>query len=147
MVSIYYKSKRVALHKRLYESKNPSTLVAHMPPHHREFHEWTPDRFLARASAIGDATRRLIVARLDAVKSPEHAYRSCLGVLNLAKKYGDNRLEAACKRATFINAKSYKSLCSILENRLDTQSLPALDLSEQSLMPSHENIRGPEDYN
>ena len=47
-------------------------------------------------------------------RHPEQGYRSCLGVMRLAKTFGRDRLEAACERAVNINARSYSSLHSIL---------------------------------
>ena len=52
-------------------------------------------------------------------RHPEQGYRSCLGVLRLAKTFGRDRLDAACGRALEINAHSYTSLQSILKNGLD----------------------------
>lgn len=34
---------------------------------------------------------------------PEHAYRACLGLLSLSKRYGDARLEAACILALLVD--------------------------------------------
>ncbi len=40
---------------------------------------------------------------------PEHGYRACLGLLNLAKRYDRTRLEAACERALMIRSARYVS--------------------------------------
>jgi len=50
---------------------------------------------------------------------PQQGYRSCLGILRLSKSYGDDRLEKAAHRAITIGAMSYRSVESILKNRLD----------------------------
>jgi hypothetical protein len=75
---------------------------------------------------------------------PEQGYRSSLGILRLGKRYSNERLEAACKRAATIGGKSYKSIKSILEKGLDKQ--PVLDNSCQ-LDIMHDNIRGSNYYN
>ena len=45
------------------------------------------------------ATAALIADILHARRHPEHSYRSCLGILRLAKTYSNPRLEAAAQRA------------------------------------------------
>jgi transposase len=72
-------------------------------------------------------------------KHPEQGYRTCLGVLRLAKAFGKTRLDAGCERALEINAHSYSSLHSILKNGLDRQSL-AHATEEPAI--THPNIRG-----
>jgi len=66
-------------------------------------------------------------------------YRSCLGIINLGKGAGLERLEAACKRALHFQACSYRSIKSILQSRLENQPL-----QEQLPLPSppHDNVRG-----
>ena len=44
-------------------------------------------------------------------------------VLRLGKAYGDERLEAACRRALTLGSHSYKSIESILKHRLDGKHL------------------------
>ena len=72
-------------------------------------------------------------------RHPEQAYRSCLGVLKLARSYGKERLDAACERALEINACSYSSLHSILKNGLDRQRR---DPAPDGPAITHPNIRG-----
>mgnify|MGYP001418027260 CR=1 FL=1 len=44
--------------------------------------------------------------------------------MRLGKRYGAERLEAACRRALALGACSYKSLESILKQGLDAQPVP-----------------------
>jgi transposase len=71
---------------------------------------------------------------------PEQGFRSCLGIMRLGTKYGEERLEAACKRALFMKAYSYKSVESILKNNLDGRELPSERSSGTIVI--HENVRG-----
>jgi hypothetical protein len=75
----------------------------------------------------------------------QQGYRSCLGIMRLGKKYGTERLEAACQRALLLQACSYKSLESILNRQLDRQPLPDA-ATESAVTPEHDNIRGPHYY-
>jgi len=81
---------------------------------------------------------------LGARKHPQQSYRACLGVLRLAKSFGDARLEAACERALHLNAASYRSIHSILKHGLD-RPRPAAG-SQASLPLDHANVRGPDYY-
>ena len=47
----------------------------------------------------GPFTARLVEAMLAARPHPELGYRSALGVISLSRKYGPERVEAACTRA------------------------------------------------
>jgi transposase len=71
-------------------------------------------------------------------------YRSCLGILRLAKTYSAERLEAASQRALQLQAFSYQSLQSILKNSLDRQIL--LEPDNKQAGPHHENVRGSDYY-
>lgn len=76
---------------------------------------------------------------------PEQGFRSCLGIFNLAKKYGNDRVDAACKRALTIKSISYRSIRSILETRLDHAPLP-ITVTKAPLPMEHENLRGSSYY-
>ena len=79
-----------------------------MPKAHQLHLEWTPSRFITWAGTIGPQTAALVEAILADRPHPEQGYRSCLGILRLAKRDGDTRLEAACARAVAVGARSYR---------------------------------------
>jgi len=138
-VAVIYKGNRVATHRRRYEKGRFTTLPEHRPEKHRKYCEWTPDRIIQWAEKTGPETAALVEHILTGRTHPEQGYRSCLGILSLAKKYSRERVEAACKRANAIKAYSYKSVKSILETGFDRQPLP----EEREVKPiEHENIRG-----
>jgi len=70
---------------------------------------------------------------------PELGFRSCLGILRLADRYGPERLEAAASRAHAMGADSYRSVRSILERGLDR--LPEPDAVTPPAL-THANVRG-----
>ena len=94
-----------------------------MPKSHQKMAEWTPDRFIRWAKKIGPQTVQLIMTVLSSRPHPQQGFRSALGILRLAKSYGDHRLEAACKRAMMIGSTSYRSVASILKHGLDQRAL------------------------
>ncbi len=140
-VEIFYKGKRVAAHMRGSGNRRHTTVAEHMPSAHRRYANWTPDRIRTQAAANGPNTETLIDVILRAKPHPEQGFRSCIGILRLAKSHGAERLEAACERALEIGATSYSSVASILKNNLDRRAPrratdgPAID---------HPNIRGPQ---
>jgi len=82
---------------------------------------------------------------MDSRPHPEHGFRACLGVLRLGKRYGPERLEAACARALHIGGARYRSVSSILEHGLD--SLPLEDPQTRLALPKvHPHLRGPDYY-
>jgi transposase len=143
MVEVLHQGKRVAAHPRHGEGRC-STVAAHMPKAHQAHRQWSPQRFLDWAQAIGPATRAVVERQLTDRPHPEHGYRACLGLLSQARGYGEARLEAACARALAIASPSYRSVASILQQGLDQQPL-AID-DEPATVPTHANVRGARYY-
>jgi hypothetical protein len=106
---------------------------------------WDEEYFLKASTAIGENTVAAIRVILKQKTFIEQTYRTCRGTLSLAKRYGNNRLEAACARALFYNTKiTYGALNSILEKNLDKQPLQA---TMNFNLPEHDNLRGAGAYN
>ena len=81
----------------------------------RRHSEWSPERLKAWAAKFGPNTATLIEVILRDRSHPEQGFRSCLGIMRLAKPHGPEALEAACERALTIGARSYSSVHSILK--------------------------------
>ena len=144
VVEVFHKGQRIAAHPRSH-AKLFSTLPEHMPSSHRQHREWSPGRFLNWAGQIGPATGEVVKRQLKDLPHPEHGYRRCLGLLSHARRYGKERLEAACERALAIHSPSYRSVSSILKQGLDRQPLSEEE-PEQGELPLHANVRGPGYY-
>jgi transposase len=144
-IECFYRNKPVAAHRRSRKQGGYTTLKEHMPKSHRQWAEWSPDRFIRWAAKIGPDTAKLIENVIGSRAVAQQGYRSCLGILRLAKRFGDQRLEAASKRALAIGATSYKSIESILKHNLDAQ--PAMPAKESAIDIEHDNIRGARYYN
>lgn len=144
IIEIFYQNKRIASHVRNYGTYGYTTDPLHMPKAHQRHAEWTPERIASWAKKMGEATAQLVEAIMASRPHPQQGFRSCVGILRLAKSYGEDRLESACKRALHIGAHSYKSVESILKNKLDQQPLPSTS-PEEGTPDSHEYIRG-QDY-
>ncbi|HUL68578.1 MAG TPA: IS21 family transposase [Burkholderiaceae bacterium] len=145
-IEVLYHSRRVASHVRSSRHGGYTTVPEHMPASHRAHHEWTPQRLMRWAGTIGAATQRVVTHILETKPHPEQGYRACLGMLALARKYGNRRLEAACERAAALGAKSRKSVASILANGLESQPVQRSLLDDAPALPAHANVRGPKYY-
>lgn len=145
-VEIYLNLVRIAYHRRDYHRNGHTTLMEHMPAHHRfiaSIKGWDPDYFLEKATRVGPETHQVISKILAQKRLVEQTYNSCQGIFRLAKTYGDDRLEAACKRALRGYKTTYTMVKEILEHNLDKEPEQADIFSP---IPHHENIRGPESY-
>jgi transposase len=142
-IEVFYKHRRVASHARSRKHGRFTTHPEHMPPAHREYSEWSPDRFLCWAEKIGPHTAQIVKAILNSRNHPQQAYRSCLGILHLGKRYTDKRLEAACRRALPAGIRSYKGIRNILDAKLDQVGT---DEPATGLLTTHANVRGESYY-
>lgn len=115
-ISVFSGTERIAMHKRSYSYKGSHvTNPNHMPDSHRDFTEWTGDRFRTWAKKKGDGVAQVIEAILKAKPIEQQAYRSCRAVIALAEKHGDKTLDEACMRALAISrVPSYKTVKTIL---------------------------------
>lgn len=139
-VEVYKGARRVASHAREHGRRRYVTDPAHMPPSHRAHLEWTPSRLVEWARTVSPHAAALAEKILASKPHPEHSYRACLGLMALAKRYGNERLGAACQRALASGAVSYTSVKSILAQNLDRAPLPAS--SPVPAPAEHENLRG-----
>ena len=138
-VEIFYQHNRVASHVRDDRRGFPSTIDEHMPKSHQEYIGVTPSKLIEQGKRIGEKTGELIEYILNDRKYPPQGYRSCLGIIRLAKNYSNVRLEGACQRALSIGGHSYTSVVSILKLGLDQQTVKN---KPQQLSIRHDNIRG-----
>jgi transposase len=146
-VEILHAHQRVATHVRSYGPKNKSVIAPeHRPRSHRDYGDWPPERFVNWGRSIGTNVGTLIEAMFRSERHPDLRYRSALGVIRLAKSYGPERADAACRRALEIRSPSYRSVQTILKHALDRNPLP---LERVSLQPAaatkvrtHEHVRG-----
>ena len=142
-VEIYHKYVRIAVHSRLRSPYNYTTTKEHLASSHQFITEWTPQRFINWGGSIGESVKQLIINILQKKQHPEQAYKSCMGVLSLAKKVGNQRLINACSRALDYGIYNYKIVQNILEKGFDKIEQ---DKDPQQELPFHQNIRGKKYY-
>jgi transposase len=142
VVEIFHEGVRIASHVRDDVKGRASTDPEHMPPRHRHYLEWSPERFESWAKKIGPETEKLICAVMARYRHPALGYRSCLGILRLEERYGAARLEAAAARTLRFGGASYKSVSHILKSGLDRKPGSLAAPAPEPLF--HENLRGPD---
>jgi transposase len=107
-VEIFCKGERIAAHLRMSSNGRHTTIPEHMPSSHRRYANWTIERILREAAAIG--------------------------ILRLTKPFGAARVAAAASRALEIGARTYGSVKSILDNNLDRHAQPRRAGSDEAIL-------------
>lgn len=144
IVEVYKDGTRIAAHARpngLGAARGRHTTTPdHMPEAHRKHGEWNAARLVQWAAQVGEHTAAFVEALIASREHPEQGYRAALGVLRLTKEYGEVRVDAACRRALYLRALSFRSVQSILRNKLD--ALPVEPEVETVKPAMHANVRG-----
>jgi transposase len=139
-VAIYHNTVRVVQHRRCRQRGQYTTKSEHMPKHHQFFDSWSAQKFTSWAQNIGEETF-LVVSRLLKDKPHEQqAYKSCLGILNLAKEVGSERLNWACRRALNYSRISYRDVRGYLDEILRCEKDDEED-KQVLLFAQHKNLR------
>lgn len=138
VVQVYQDHKMLALHPR---SDLPGKFVTnrqHYPPNKVAYLMKTPQWCLRRAADIGPSCEEMIRRLLG--DQVVNRLAAAQGILHLAKKYGEARIEAACSRALAHETVEYKAINNILQKGLDQAPLQP-DGSGQLHFPFLENPR------
>ena len=141
MVEIFFQGKSVAIHPRNFRPGRFSTLREHMPANHQFMEDINSERLIKWADSIGPQTNALVKATLQSRPFPQQAYRSCLGILGLAKKYNPALLEQACQTVFEAKVFSYRAVAQEVVYLQKQTTPPPVET-----LPTHENIRGAEYY-
>jgi len=145
-LSVYDDIEIVAVHDR-FSGKGHKyiTIQDHLASQHKYLSEWNPQKFMEMATAIDEVVANYISKILSREMYPEQSYKSCSGVLNLAKRVGKQRLINACRRADGYGLYNYGIIDQILRSKADNIAFEDNEPTNPSI-PLHENIRGQEYY-
>lgn len=144
-VEVYFDHQRIAWHPRSLHGRGYTTLGEHMPPNHQAvaaMKGWSREELLCKASRLGPSVGEAADKILGNSVYMEQNYKSCYGMLMLEKRYGSERLEAACRLALTGMRINYTMIKNILHAGMDKQIHPSKELP----LPIHSNIRGPQQY-
>ena len=131
----------VATHPRLRKIGDASTFPEHMPSTHRFKAEWTPERLVAWAARVGPNVEAVAEAMLTSQEHPEVAFRACLGLIRLEKKFGRERTDKACAASIAMRIGTYRHVKKLLQHGLEEACIPAPQ-PLPALADAHTNIRG-----
>lgn len=147
-VEAYHQQERIAFHVRNSTEPKYNLIAGHMPKNHQamiEMQGWTIEGLIQRAGWVGEYTRQAASRIINSSIYPEQNFKACNAMILLQKKYGKDRLEAACRRAANIERPTLSLIRNILQAGLDKQPL-LFDEQQHRPLPEHENIRGTNYY-
>lgn len=138
-VEIYFRGKRIALHQREKGQCRYITIEEHMPPNHkaaRAVEGYTKQDIIKQAGQIGESTQKVVEDIINRNKYEAQAFKSALGVIHLAKKYGVERLEKANEKLIYFHP-NYSSIRDYLSKNID--QIPSIKIEEKVIL--HDNLR------
>ena len=104
-------------HPRLPRAGMYATVDEHLPPEAIAYKMQDPQWCLKQAGRVGPHCKTLIdILFADRVLDN---LRAAQGIVGLAKRFGNTRLEAACKRALDYDNPRYRTVKTILQKGLD----------------------------
>jgi len=145
LVEIYYNNERIASHHRDFIPYEYTFNDQHRPTPHQFVLKWNPERFINWGQEIGTEAGQVIQQVLQSKTHPEQAFRSCMGILNLAKKHPKDDFLKACKKASESGCYTYRFIANTLKNKMFNLE-PEEELNQLKIN-FHDNIRGKEWYN
>jgi len=109
----------VASHNRCFIKRTYITDPSHMPPFYYSSLDigcYDGAMFRKWAKHIGDKTYQLIDGLLSNKPVEQQAYKSCMAILQLARKYGARRLNSACNLALLSGRCNFYTVRKFLTN-------------------------------
>ncbi|WP_286761829.1 hypothetical protein [Salegentibacter sp. UBA1130] len=142
LVKIYSKADPIATHLRNHRKGGYTTRKEHLCSHHQYYKERSPTYYMQRGYNHSETLYRYMEALFKQDKYPEQLYKTCDGIMNLARKTNLEPFTKACDIALEHQNYSYKFLKQVLENRMTEYPEEPVIKS----LPSHGNIRGASSY-
>ncbi|MGE8421863.1 MAG: Mu transposase domain-containing protein [Sphingobacterium siyangense] len=144
LVNIYCEGKQIATHPREIGA-GYTTRFEHFASNNGHQMRRSPDYYIGLAAQRSAGLTRLIKRIFDMEKTPELAFRTCDGLLNLQRKTQPNVFEEACEIAYNNDLLGYKRVAGII--RQCALAKMQHTIQQTTLLPEHENIRGKGYYN
>lgn len=138
IVEIYHNNTLIAVHSRDRTAGKHTTKKEHMPQSHEFMSSWSAERLINWGKKVGPQTTKQIELKISSKSHPEQSYRSCLGLLSMAKKYGNERIETVCAMVNVYGATPLGKIKRILEIHAD--KLAQHNVQRPAI--NHTNIRG-----
>ena len=112
----------IATHERAQKAGERKTVQDHLPPEKIPALIMDQDVVRVEAEAAGPAVLQVVQAMLD--DPVRYRLPTARKLVLLRKRYADERLDAACRRALAFEDGSYRTIRRILEHKLDQDETP-----------------------
>jgi transposase len=141
-VEVFYKYQKIADHVRDKRRHKYTTDKEHLAINQKYVASWSHEFFVTQGNKISSVVGQYMARLMETKPHAEQGFKSCAGILNLAKRVGHERLIKACQRATEYEAFNYATIEDILRRNLDSVD-PKNEIPENDITtPLHQNIRG-----
>jgi transposase len=137
-VRIFVKSEMVAMHARDAKPHSYTSVNDHMPSHHRQYLDRSPEYYELWASKTSEHLLEAVKIIIASKKHPEQAYKSCEGLRSLERRHGKTTLSMACKQALDIGVINYGYINRIIQSGMVYQT----ESPQVATTPPHDNVRG-----
>jgi hypothetical protein len=118
-IEIFLRGRRLAVHPLIANVGDTSTLAEHRPITHRRVLEGEPKVLLEWSLSVGSNTHALIRHHLENRNDLTNGLKTARRLRDLARTYGDTRLEEVCSYALPLNITALRSITSILQKAAD----------------------------
>lgn len=145
-IQIYHDGERVACHKYSITKGGYTTNDCHRPPNHLFVLNLKPLWVLSQAEKIGPKTHNILRKLIEAnPRRSELAVRKGLGIIELAKDYPPEQVEAATVWAFEHGQNGIQDIRIVLEQGLAVDANVTINRKVNHNI-HHDNIRGPNNY-
>ena len=142
MVKIFCRNSLVATHERT-AGFGYTTLSEHLCSTHRFYRERSPEYYIEVAGKRSNVLKELVTAIFSrSNRPPELSYKTCDGLMSLARKTDPVRFGKACRIAMDAERYSYKFVQSLVEGK----SLLMEETENYKPLPETKNVRGKQYY-
>jgi hypothetical protein len=139
-LAILYNNQILTVHPRIDSSKQRySTILDHLPSRHKSYLSINKSNFMNWSEKISPSVKIVIESIFKCSVTDEYAYRPCMALQRLYKKYGPTRFTDACEKSIRAQIMTYGFIKNLLESKEKTSS-------EDEHIIHHQNIRGKENY-
>ena len=138
LVKIYCRHSLVAAHERK-TGFGYSTVSEHLCSAHRFYRERSPQYYIEAAGKKSSVLKELVTGIFDrSGRPPELSYKTCDGLLRLARQSDPQRLEKACRIA--MDAQKYS--CRFVQSLIEGKSLLMEETENYRPLPETDTARG-----
>jgi len=143
MVYIYHHSEQVAAHRRGLRPGGYTSEPNHLCSTHKAYLERNPEQYISRAGELSAKLGQIFTLIFQQNSPPETFYKSCEGILSMARKASPQQLELVCKDVINAQLFRYTFIKNVFAKH--SRSSDEQDLEDRPL-PEHENTRGASYY-